>query len=268
MKKYAIFGNPIEHSLSPKIHNLFSKQTGLKYSYKKICPSIKEFNSFFLKFFSSGGIGANITIPFKEKAFFLCNKLTKRAQKANSVNSIYKNNDIILGDNTDGIGLITDLNRLNYINTNSKVLLIGAGGAAKGVIDPILKFGCKLTITNRTIDRAKKIASRFKKKSIKILKFSELNDSNFNLIINATSVGILKKTLPLNPNLISKTVFCYDMFYNRLNETSFISWCKMHGAIYCSDGLGMLVSQAAHSFLLWYGFLPNIIPIILTLRST
>ncbi|CAL4323554.1 Shikimate dehydrogenase (NADP(+)) [Buchnera aphidicola (Periphyllus testudinaceus)] len=258
-KFYAVFGNPINHSKSPDIHNFFYKLYSLDYKYIKICASKNFFLKDILSFFNKGGKGANITLPFKEKIFSLCNEITKRAQISGSINTLKKfDNGNILGDNTDGIGFLSDLLFHNIVKKKFNLLIIGAGGAAKGVIYPLLQFGCNIFLTNRTFERAKILSNKFKNfGNIESITLRNLSNMRFNLIINATSSGISNE-VPLIPcNIINKKTICYDMFYGDKN-TVFMNFCKSYGAKKIYSGIGMLIHQAAHSFFLWNNIFPDI----------
>ncbi|WP_284443139.1 shikimate dehydrogenase [Buchnera aphidicola] len=265
---YAVFGNPIDHSKSPKIHSLFAKKTGIVHTYKSVNVPLDKFNIVLQNFFKQGGQGANITAPFKQEAYLFCDKLTERAKIAESVNTFKKMDDqYILGDNTDGIGLLSDLIRLNFIKKKCSILIIGAGGAVKGVLFPLLSFGCSIFILNRTFSNAKKLVSQFHKYGdINVFDKNLLNIKYFDLIINATSKFIEKKDdfVPLSV-VSSKTCF-YDMNY-QIDNTIFINWCIKIGANFFSNGIGMLVFQAAHSFFLWYNVLPKTCDIIDILKK-
>ncbi|QJC36538.1 shikimate dehydrogenase [Enterobacteriaceae endosymbiont of Donacia simplex] len=263
MKIFAVFGNPIKHSKSPIIHKLFAKQTGILQNYTKIYVKKNNFNKKILDFIKNGGVGANITIPFKHEAYKLCNILTKRAQQAGVVNTIkIINSKKILGDNTDGIGLLKDLKNLKFINSTSNILLIGAGGAAQGIIMPLIKFGCNITIINRTYERGKNLIKYFNNiKNLNCLKLEDLfkkyDQIKYNLIINATSSSLMGENIFNIPlSIIKPDVFCYDLYYN-FTITPFLEWCTIHGAKKISDGIGMLIEQAAYSFYLWHGIMPN-----------
>ncbi|UDG80472.1 shikimate dehydrogenase [Candidatus Annandia pinicola] len=258
MKKIALFGNPVYHSKSPIINKIFSNNTNIIYSYTKVNIPKKNFFTVSKNFFYSGGYGANITLPFKKKALHLCDLLTKRAILSKSVNVITRfKNKYLLGDNTDGIGFINDLKRLFCCYTKKKILIIGAGGAARGIIPQLLLYHNKITITNRTIEKAKNISKEFKNLGkIKYIKDINLCKKKFDIIINATSCSINNKIPKLSDNIINSKTFCYDMMYSK-NKTSFLKWCsKKSMNIY--DGLGMLVSQAAYSFFLWHNKMPSI----------
>ncbi|QCI22922.1 shikimate dehydrogenase [Buchnera aphidicola] len=255
---YAVFGNPIDHSKSPKIHNLFAKKTGIFHTYKSVNVPLDQFNTVLCNFFKQGGQGANVTAPFKQEAYLFCNKLTERAKIAESVNTLKKIDDkYILGDNTDGIGLLSDLIRLNFIKKKYSILIIGAGGAVKGVLFPLLSFGCSIFILNRTFSNAKKLVSQFNKYGdIHIFDKTLWNIKCFDLIINATSKFIKKKDDFIPLSLVSSKTCFYDMNY-QINNTAFIDWCLKIGSVFFSNGIGMLAFQAAHSFLLWHNILPE-----------
>ena len=265
-KKFAVFGNPIYHSQSPKIHQLFSYHTGIVQDYKAIYVPLEKLLDVVHDFFIEGQ-GANVTLPFKEKIITCCHLLTRRAEIAGSVNTLKKlNNNELLGDNTDGIGLINDLKRLKFIKKNDKILLIGAGGAAKGIIAPLLSLKCSVFITNRNMNKAENIAKRFLYiGNISSIDAGSLKNKYFNLVINATSSGI-NNLYPDLPNLvITPYTNYYDMSY-QYPITPFLGWCQKKGAINFSNGIGMLVSQAAYSFFLWHNVLPSINKVINILK--
>lgn len=229
---------------------------------------LDKFELKFRQFFDAGGLGANVTMPFKELTFSLCDQLTDRSSLAGAVNTVKKQSDgALLGDNTDGIGLISDLQRLNLLQQDSRVLLVGAGGAARGAILPLVSHGCKVVLTNRTFSRAQDLVGFYHHLgNISALPLDCLNSQEYDLIINATSTGVLGGIPVLPVSLITPAVCCYDMFYQK-GDTPFIAWCHRQGAQHCADGLGMLVGQAAHAFLLWHGVLPSILPVLETLRA-
>ncbi len=268
MQTFAVFGNPISHSKSPRIHQLFAEQTGITHPYERICAPVDGFTPSLSEFIAHGGKGANVTLPFKEQAYQLVDELTERASLAGAVNTVKKLEDgRLLGDNTDGIGLLTDLERLNLIKPGDRILLVGAGGAARGVILPLLSFGCSLTIVNRTLSKAQILADAFQHAGgIHAIGMDRLEGKRFDLIVNATSSGIAGEIPALPSSLISAQVRCYDMFY-QATPTPFLHWCRQHGAVQLADGLGMLVGQAAHSFFLWHGTLPDITPVIAVLKA-
>ncbi|NIH41161.1 MAG: shikimate dehydrogenase [Buchnera aphidicola (Periphyllus aceris)] len=258
-KTYAVFGNPISHSKSPEIHNFFYKLYNLNQKYIKIYLSKKNFLRNISFFFKKGGKGANITLPFKEKVFPLCNKITNRAKIAGSINTLkLLKNGTILGDNTDGIGFLSDLLLKKIVKKNFNILIIGAGGASRGIIYPLLKFGCNIFITNRTFHKAKILSKEFKKfGNIESITFKNLNKKKFHIIVNATSAEISNK-IPLIPeNIIRKETICYDMYYKERN-TNFMNFCINFGSNNVFNGIGMLVNQAAHSFFLWNNIFPDV----------
>lgn len=261
LKYFSVFGNPIKHTLSPKIHSLFSKQTKIPCIYTAVKISLNEFDKKINFFFNTIGDGANITLPFKEQAYHISDVLTNRAKLSKSVNTLKKiENGKILGDNTDGIGLLYDLNRLNFLQNSNKILLIGAGGAAKGILPSISFKKNKIFIFNRTYLRAKKLEKEFSYLGdIRAITFEDLLNIKIDLIIHATSSYIKGEKLILPSSLIHKNICCYDISYVKNNRfTPFLDWSKELGAINLSDGKGMLISQAAYSFLLWNDVLPDI----------
>ena len=268
METFVVFGNPISHSKSPRIHQLFAQQTGIMHPYGRICAPVDDFSGALQHFFIAGGRGANVTLPFKQEAFALADELTERAASAGAVNTLKREVDgRLLGDNTDGIGLLSDLQRLSLIQPGDRILLIGAGGAARGVILPLLSYGCSITITNRTLSRAQELETLFSASgTVTALAFDQLAGEQFDLVINATSSGVAGQIPALPEGLIHSGVRCYDMFY-QAGATPFLYWCQLQGVTQLADGLGMLVGQAAHAFLLWHGVLPEITPVIAELKA-
>ncbi|WP_187306488.1 shikimate dehydrogenase [Buchnera aphidicola] len=260
---YSVFGNPINHSLSPLIHNFFSEYSGIHYDYNAKLIEIDSFEKCISIFFQNKyAKGANITAPFKNKAYFLSDHLTDRAFIAGSVNTFKKNkNNIIIGDNTDGVGILYDLKRLNYLEKKkiSKILILGAGGAAKGIIPVLLQDGHNVFVYNRTIKKTKEIYKNLNMLgNLCILNNFDDKKLLFDCIINTTSC-IFDPIFEYFPyNLFSINTVFYDICYNLNCDTSFLVWCKKRGALNCSDGLGMLISQAAYSFLLWFNCLIHI----------
>ena len=264
--KYAVVGNPVEHSLSPKIHKLFAEQTQQDLIYEKIRIEIDKFSETIKQLRQKGCKGLNVTLPFKQEAFELCDVLSERAKLAGAVNTlIFKADGTIFGDNTDGLGLIQDIqNNLLFSINNKTVLLIGAGGAAQGVIKPLLDAEPKsITITNRTASKAHGLANRFNS-GIKSCGFDELT-GHYDCIINATSMGLSDIEFPLSGSIIKPNSLCYDMVYAK--KTAFMKWAAQNNAAIVSDGLGMLVEQAAESFYLWRNKRPNSSKILQQLRK-
>ncbi|MBA2814233.1 shikimate dehydrogenase [Candidatus Pantoea persica] len=268
MEQFAVFGNPISHSKSPAIHQAFALQTGIEHRYGRICAPLDDFPATIAAFFAQGGRGANVTLPFKQQACAFADELSERAALSGAVNTLKKLSDgRILGDNTDGIGLLSDLERLNLIQPGDRILLMGAGGAARGVILPLLSAGCSITVVNRTPARAEELAQLFSQsRAIAACAFEQLPGRAFDLIINATSSGVSGDVPPLPAALIYAQTRCYDMFY-QAGATPFLAWCGAQGAQRLADGLGMLVGQAAHAFQLWHGVMPEIAPVIAQLKQ-
>lgn len=264
---YTVFGNPIAHSKSPDIHQLFAQQEGISIHYTRtlVDNNFQAFQNAIHTFFQSKNrLGANITLPFKEFAYQIATQLSPRAKAAKAVNTfILQADGCLVGDNTDGIGLVQDLqHNLNIHLNNKTILILGAGGAARGVILPLLKQQPKqLTIANRTYEKARILANEF---SIHALSFSELSGSH-DIIINATSSSIHHTVPAINPKVFSDSLLAYDMFYSH-QATSFMQFAQQHGSQQIADGLGMLVGQAAAAYYQWRGFQPNPAPVIATLR--
>ncbi len=275
MKKFAVFGNPIAHSKSPEIHQAFAKQFGIELSYEKILVEVGKFNRSAEKFFTDGGVGANVTVPFKEDALQFADKLTERARLSGAVNTLFQkntqNNSVIIGDNTDGVGLVRDiLDNHQQSLADKKILIIGAGGAAKGVMLPLAEQCPKsITIVNRTLEKADKLAKYFSNHLDKVVigacGFDELDNKTFDVIINATSVALSGQKLNLPHSIFSDETFAYDMVYGA-EPTAFLQFAKDNGAT-ISDGLGMLVEQAAESFEIWHGVKVNTDSVIKSLKS-
>ncbi len=266
---YCVFGNPIAHSLSPQIHTQFAKNTQQELVYEKQCIQVDQFPIAVKNFFDLGGKGLNITVPFKQEAWRLAERRTQRAELAGAVNTLWMDEEQTLhGDNTDGAGLVRDIKRLNWSLNNQHILLLGAGGAARGVILPLLQEKpASLTIANRTFSKAEELKSLFSDYGeVYASKFEALRSRQpINLIINATSAGLGSERPPLSPDLINGNTAIYDMVYGD-KALTFLNWCKNCGAEKLADGLGMLVGQAAESFNIWRGVMPEVLPVIHTLR--
>lgn len=262
--RYAVFGNPIAHSLSPIIHTNFAKQTHQFIGYEKILVPLDKFKETVHAFFLNGGRGLNITLPFKLEAFELCEELTDRAHNAKAVNTIKFNLGKILGDNTDGIGLVRDIQQNHHIPLQNKsILLLGSGGAARGAILALVQLNpSKLIIANRTATKAIELAKEF---ALEGRGFSELENDSYDIIINATSASLYGESIPLKGSVIRQDSFCYDMFYTK-KTIPFLQWAQERGAK-TADGLGMLVEQAAESFYLWRNIMPDTKPVIQLLRK-
>ncbi len=266
--RYAVIGNPIAHSKSPRIHTLFARQTGQKLEYTAIQVDTGGFAQAVGNFQASGGKGLNITVPFKEEAWAYVDKRSERAELAGAVNTIKFEKAHILGDNTDGVGLVDDLRQNCEVNLKNKnILLMGAGGAARGVIAPLLEHKpAKLTIANRTVDKAVALANIFKAYGqVEGCGYEDL-DARYDIVINATAASLGGDLPPLPPACITTKTFCYDMMYSA-QATVFMKWAAAHDVLKYSDGLGMLVGQAAESFYLWRGIRPDVKSVIAQLRQ-
>ena len=268
---YAVLGNPIQHSKSPQIHTLFSEQTGIALEYQAIEVPINEFASYVKLFSSQGGKGLNITVPFKEDAYSLCTTLTDRAEISGSVNTLRFDDDMnICGDTTDGQGLLNDLVANHNIRLEDKsILILGAGGTVKSILERLLEQKTKeIVIVNRTISRAKDLEKKFSKKNcVRAYSYNDLPNHSFDIIINGTSLSLSAEIPPISKTNINKNTFCYDLMYSD-KETVFTRWVIENGALKATDGLGMLVEQAAESFMFWHGTKPDTMPIIKVLRDS
>ena len=269
--KYAVFGNPIAHSKSPDIHRQFAEQTGQDLSYSKQLVAEDGFEAAANAFFASGGKGLNITVPFKQDAYAYVARTTPRARRAGAVNTLSLEADgTILGDTTDGVGLVSDIvNNLGWEIRHKRVLVLGAGGAVRGALEPLLEQQPQhIVIANRTVDKALQLSKGFAEFGYLLgCGFDMLGEQQFDLIINGTSAGLQGELPPLPDSLIDAngTTACYDMLYGA-EPTPFIRWAAQRGA-QVSDGLGMLVGQAAESFALWRGVRPETAPVIANLRD-
>lgn len=266
---FAVIGNPITHSKSPDIHQAFASQFGIDLVYEKQLVEIGQFNTAMDDFFNDA-VGCNVTVPFKEEAYHYADKLSADAKSAGAVNTLVKTAQGIYGDNTDGIGLVRDLTVNHQCHlVNKKVLIIGAGGAAKGVLLPLLNQQVNtITVANRTLEKAQSLVATFAMpERLSACSFAELkNKSSFDLIINATSASLSGATLPLPKNIFSHDGLAYDMFYADY-PTPFMALAKSNG-MEAVDGLGMLVEQAAASFLLWHQVMPQTADVIKKIRNT
>ncbi|MGP1834946.1 shikimate dehydrogenase [Shewanella frigidimarina] len=267
--KYAVFGNPIAQSKSPFIHAEFAKQTQQNLSYEAILAHVDQFDSSLTAFFAEGGKGANVTAPFKEQAFAMCDELSEMAKLAGSVNTLFNLPDgKIGGDNTDGVGLVNDLEMLFGSLKGKRVLLVGAGGAARGCILPILQHNvAQLIICNRTHEKAEQLQTLFNEFGNFFAKPIEELISPFDLVINSTSAGLSGQLIALPSVIVDETTDCYDMTYSQ-QTTVFNQWAQAQNARKTADGLGMLVGQAAKSFSLWRGITPDTGSVMRKLRES
>lgn len=262
--RYAVIGNPVAHSRSPGIHEAFARATGQVMAYERIEAPLDGFASTVAAFRAAGARGANVTLPFKEEAFALSATLSARARAAGAVNTLLFDGDGIRGDNTDGIGLVRDLREnLGVRLEGARVLLLGAGGAARGVVAPLLEAGiASLRIANRTASRALALAQG--QPRTRGGGYEELGGEAFDIVVNATAAGMSGGMPPLPEGVFAPDALGYDMVYGR--ATPFLDFACAAGAR-ASDGTGMLVEQAAESFFLWRGVRPDTAPVLAALRK-
>ncbi|BDF95933.1 shikimate dehydrogenase [Pseudoalteromonas haloplanktis] len=270
MDKYAVFGNPIEHSKSPAIHTQFAASLGEQIDYRAILAPIDGFKKSVTDFFVQGGLGANVTMPFKEQAYELVDERTELATIVGAVNTIKLLDDgRLLGDNTDGVGFVNDLLANNVELKGKRILLIGAGGAARGVVLPLLaQQPSEIVIVNRTAAKAKALAELFAQYGkVTGYGFDDLPVGDYSLIVNSTSSSMLGELPALNKKHLSGCDCVYDMFYS-LKSTLFMQWAQDHKAdINVLDGSGMLVGQAAQAFYVWRNKMPEILPVVRALKA-
>lgn len=268
-KKFAVIGNPVSHSLSPQIHQAFSKQTNIPLQYDRVQSPLTSLDKTIQSLQLQGYTGANITIPFKQEAFHLSNTQSEAATLAQASNLIsFNDNASIDASNFDGIGLIQDLTHNNNIILNhTQILIIGAGGATQGIIGPILEQVPKeVVITNRTLSKAEAIAEQFSALgNIHAQPISDLYQKEFNLIINTSSADTTSAPLPLPSNVITPHTHCYDIVYGQ--QSLFTNWVKQNATSPIINGIGMLVEQAAASFYFWHGIYPETHDILKTLKA-
>lgn len=267
---YAVYGNPIKHSRSPVIHAAFAEQTGQKMRYRAVRVELDDFERAAGDFFAAGGAGLNVTVPFKERAYMFADRLSYRAQRARAVNTLTRAPDgAIYGDNTDGIGLLRDIIvNLDWPVGGLKVLVLGAGGAARGILEPLLREKpMELLLVNRTAGRATQLAGEFVDLGpVTGGGYGLLAGRRFDLVVNATSAGLSGEMPALPDGLLNERSCCYDLVYGP-EPTPFMRWAAHHAAWAVSDGLGMLVEQAAQSFYMWRHVRPDTGPVISQLRQ-
>lgn len=268
--KYAVFGNPIKHSKSPAIHAAFAAQCGQDIQYRAVRVEPGDFQRSARRFFEGGGCGLNVTVPFKEEAFAFADSLSARAQRAGAVNTLTRGEDgRIAGDTTDGIGLVRDMvANLGWQLQGRRILLLGAGGAARGVMELLLRERpAGLMVVNRTAARAEALLEDFAGLgAIEGGGYELLEDQQFDLVINATSSGLQGEMPALPDSLLTERSCCYDMVYGP-EPTPFMRWAAQHAAWAVADGLGMLVEQAAEAFYIWRRVRPATQPVIGQMRE-
>lgn len=266
---YAVIGNPIAHSKSPLIHAAFAQQTHQSMQYTAILSAVDSFKNTLADFQRQGGKGLNITVPFKLEAYQLATHLTERAAIAQAVNTLTFERNEILGDNTDGVGLVRDIEcNLGIPIATKRILLMGAGGAARGVILPLLELQpSRLAIVNRTPQKADALKQQFiAHGNILAGDYTSVSHQHFDIIINATSSSLNDALPELSPSAFAHTILAYDMMYG-IEPTRFLKFARQNGVQRIADGIGMLVEQAAESFFVWRGIRPQTKPVIAMLKS-
>jgi shikimate dehydrogenase len=265
--QYAVIGNPVAHSKSPQIHAEFARQTGQDLTYERLLAPTDGFVAAVAAFRARGGHGVNVTLPFKGEAFEYASRLSERARAAQAVNTLKFDGNTIFGDNTDGAGLVNDITRnLGCSIAGRRILLLGAGGAARGVIGPLLEQRpSSLVVANRTPDKAKRLAQIFGS-SLEAATYAAITGRQFDLVVNATSASLAGELPPLPPGVFAQGALAYDMMYG-VGETPYLAFARNRGAATLADGFGMLVEQAAEAFLIWRGQRPNTAPVLTLLRQ-
>ncbi len=266
---YGVVGYPVSHSRSPFIHGLFARQTGQRMVYRKNEVRPEAFRAWVHEFFRGGGRGLNVTLPHKQAAAELASELTPRAERAGAVNTLSSRGDHIMGDNTDGAGLVRDLrDNLDVDISGASILILGAGGATRGVLAPLLMLDPRyIIIANRAPERAQALAGSFGDLgSVRGCGFSDLDSSPFDIVINATSAGLTGDMPTIEPGIVGPGTLCYDFVYGR-HGTPFLRWAQEHGCERTVSGWGMLVEQAAESFQIWRGVRPETQAIIAVLSG-
>ena len=269
MERYAVIGHPVEHSKSPLIHAAFAQQTGQQIEYGKVLAPLDGFAATVASLREQGYAGANVTVPFKFEAYALSTELTERARAAGAVNTLSFKDSDIWGDNTDGVGLVRDIeHNLAVSLTGKRLLLLGAGGAAEGVLGPLLAtMPSRLCVANRSVGKAESMVARAKPVDVLLeaCSFEALAGRVFDVVINATSSGLSNERLPLPARLFADGALAYDMMYGR--ETPFMQYAREEGVRQIADGLGMLVEQAAEAFYLWRQVRPQTAPVMMMMRA-
>ncbi|MBE2894734.1 shikimate dehydrogenase [Spirabiliibacterium falconis] len=267
--QYAVWGNPIAQSRSPEIQQQFANQFGIALEYERLLGDEVHFEQQLRAFFERGGQGCNITAPFKARAFAFADQHSQRCELAQASNTLKKRPDgSIYADNTDGAGLVSDLERLNLLQAGQSILILGAGGATQGVLLPLLQAGMKVTLANRTLTTAQAVATRFAPfGEIDCYGLDAVPEKEYAVVINATSLGLQGKVADIAPHIMQKCGAAYDMQYSKDAPTPFLAFAQKCGLHACFDGFGMLVGQAAHAFQLWFGHMPAVEPVLMWSES-
>ena len=269
--RYAVIGNPVAHSKSPPIHEAFARQTGQAMTYERLPAPLDGFRATVARFASEGGQGLNVTIPFKREAFGVAAAITERARLAGAVNTLRRSGDAWHADNTDGVGLVRDLTANLGVELRGRaVAILGAGGAARGIVKPLLDAGAaSLVIGNRTMAKAAEIATQFARYGrIEAVAPDAIGARPCEIVINATSLGLAGSAVddfPFDAGVVAPGAFAYDVIYSDA-PTAFMRWARGHGAARAADGLGMLIEQAAESFAIWRGVRPETGPVFALMR--
>ena len=269
LDRYGVVGHPVSHSLSPFIHAMFARETGQAMSYRPFDVRPEDFETRVREFFADGGLGLNVTLPHKVAAAELADELTERAAHAASVNTLAFEDGRLLGDNTDGAGLVRDLcDNLGVVITNRRMLIIGAGGATRGILAPLLGLEpTAVVIANRTPERAAALAAAFADLGVtQGVGFEDIAPEPFDVIVNATSASLSGDIPPIPAETIGRDSVCYDLAYGRA-ASAFVQWATRLGCARAEQGLGMLVEQAAESFRLWRGVRPATAQVLAALRE-
>jgi shikimate dehydrogenase len=270
VRRFAVVGNPIKHSRSPFIHGAFARQCDIRLEYRALRVEIGDFPRAARAFFEAGGAGLNVTVPFKEEAAALADELSPRARQAGAVNTLWPGeHGALRGDTTDGVGLVRDMMaNLGWRVQGARVLILGAGGAVRGVLEPLLREQpAQIHIVNRTVARAETLAEEFAALgTLSAGPYDGLGEREFDLIINASSAGLGGEGPSLPASVMTERSCCYDLLYGP-EPTPFMRWAAHHAAWAVSDGLGMLVEQAAEAFYVWHRFRPETGPVIHELRG-
>lgn len=272
--RYAVVGNPIEHSKSPIIHAAFARALGHDIEYTRILAPLDGFSQTVMAFRSSGGRGVNVTVPFKLEAFALAQARSARAELAQACNCLRFDDIQVFGDNTDGNGIVTDIqNNLGTSLRHKRILVMGAGGAVQGVLGPLLdERPAALMIANRTLDKARQLAAyfsahpRYATQPVAAVSYAQTRDGHFDVVINGTSASLKDAVPELPAGVFAPGALAYDMMYGK-GSTPFLELARAQGVRRAADGLGMLVEQAAESYWVWRGIRPDTAAVIASLRS-